>query len=179
MIKRVHTGELRELGQRRNAAPTAGHSVLLSGTLYTARDAAHKKIGALLDAGQEPPFPLDGALIYYAGPTPAPPGRVVGSCGPTTSGRMDPFTPRLLSLGLLGMVGKGDRSPEVRRAIVEHGGWYFCAVGGAGALLSSRVTELREIAFSELGCESVKELTVADMPLIVALDPWGGDAFHK
>lgn len=154
-----------------------GDRVLLSGTVYTARDAAHKRICAMLDEGKEPPFPLRGAVVYYAGPTPTPPGMAIGSCGPTTSARMDPYTPRLLALGLKGMIGKGDRSPEVVEAIVKNKAVYLCAVGGAGALAAKCVTSLEVVAFEDLGCESVKKLAVKDFPLIVAIDSRGESLF--
>ena len=161
-------------------APTlhAGDRVLLSGTIFTARDAAHKRICAMLDEGKKPPFPLHGSIVYYAGPTPTPPGMAIGSCGPTTSARMDPYAPRLLDLGMKGMVGKGDRSPEVVEAIRRNKAVYLCAVGGAGALAAKCVTSLEVIAFEDLGCESVKKLTVKDFPLIVAIDSEGGSLFE-
>lgn len=155
----------------------AGDRVLLSGTVYTARDAAHKKIFELLDRGEALPFELKGAVIYYTGPTPAQGGRPVGSCGPTTSARMDRFTPRLLDLGLAAIIGKGERGNEVCRSIVENGAVYFCAVGGAGALMASHVVSAEEIAFSELGCESVKRLVVKELPLTVCIDSMGGNIF--
>ena len=154
-----------------------GEKILLSGYVYTARDAAHKRIAALLDAGEEPPFPLDGAVIYYAGPTPAPPGKPIGSCGPTTSGRMDPYAPRLLDLGLAAMIGKGERAPSVQDAIVRNGAVYLCAVGGAGALAARCIKEMQVIAFEDLGCESVKRLRIEDFPLVVCNDAAGGDLF--
>ncbi|MDR0951810.1 MAG: FumA C-terminus/TtdB family hydratase beta subunit [Oscillospiraceae bacterium] len=157
----------------------AGEQITLTGTVYTARDAAHKRFFELLDRGEKLPFELDGAIIYYTGPTPAPPGRAVGSCGPTTSGRMDGFTPRLLDLGLAAMIGKGERSKEVAEAIVRNGAVYLCAIGGAGALMANCVTRAQEIAFPELGCESVKRLTVEKLPLIVGLDSVGGSVFWK
>lgn len=157
----------------------AGDEVYLSGTVYTARDAAHKRIRALIQAHEPLPFPLDGAVIYYAGPTPERPGRPIGSCGPTTSSRMDVFTPLFLEHGLCAMIGKGPRSPEVVRAIVEHGAAYFCAIGGAGALAAMAVRSLEVIAFEELGCESVKRLTVEDFPLLCAIDSRGGNLFDK
>lgn len=156
---------------------TAGEQILLSGTMYTARDAAHAKLFALLDAGLPLPFSLDGAAIYFAGPTPTPPGRVIGSCGPTTSSRMDRFTPRLMRLGLTATIGKGERSAEVCQAIEETGGVYLCAVGGAGAVIAGSITGCEEIAFSELGCESVKRLTCRDFPVIVGIDCRGGNVF--
>ena len=164
-----------DLSELAKEAPTlsAGEAVLLSGKVYTARDAAHKIIDALLYAGEPLPFPLEGAVIYYAGPTPTPPGHVIGSCGPTTSTRMDPYTPRLLSLGLAGMIGKGGRSSAVVDAIKRYGAVYFCALGGAGALAARSVVSVTEVAFPELGCESVKELILKDFPVIVGIDAGG------
>lgn len=156
----------------------AGERVLLSGTVYTARDAAHKRLAALLAAGEPLPFPLEGACIYYAGPTPTRPGQVVGSCGPTTSGRMDPFTPLLLANGLCAMIGKGGRDEPTCRAIVEHGALYFCAIGGAGALAARCVRACEELAFADLGCESVKRMELEDFPLILAIDAQGGSLFR-
>ncbi len=152
---------------------------MLSGFIFTARDAAHKRICALLDEGCALPFNLDGACIYYAGPTPAPPGAVIGSCGPTTSGRMDKFAPRLLDLGLAAMIGKGERNDAVVDAIVRNKAVYLCAVGGAGALAAQSVKSCEEIAFHDLGCESVKKLEILDFPLIVAIDCNGGSLFQK
>ena len=156
----------------------ASDRVLLSGTVYTSRDAAHKRIFQLLDAGAPLPYPLAGAVIYYAGPTPAQQGMAVGSCGPTTSGRMDPYAPRLLDLGLTAMIGKGERSAAVVDAIVRNHAVYFCAVGGAGALIAGRIEQAEEIAFQDLGCESVKRLTVRDLPLVVAIDSAGRNLFE-
>ncbi len=152
----------------------AGQRVLLSGVAYTSRDAAHKRIMGLLDRGEEPPYPLKGAAIYYAGPTPAPAGLAIGSCGPTTSGRMDPYTPRLLDLGLKCMIGKGKRSPEVAEAIQRNGAVYLCALGGAGALAARCIESAEVIAFEDLGCESVKKLVLRDFPLLVGIDCTGG-----
>ncbi len=156
-----------------------GEKILLSGYVYTARDAAHKRIAALLDSGGTLPFPIEGAVIYYAGPTPAPPGKPIGSCGPTTSGRMDPYAPELLDLGLAGMIGKGERSEAVRQAIVRNQAVYLCAVGGAGALAARCIKEMQVIAFEDLGCESVKRLYIEDFPLVVANDAMGGDLFAE
>ncbi len=155
----------------------AGDRVLLSGTVYTARDAAHKRIFELLDRGGELPFQIAEAVIYYTGPTPAQNGRPVGSCGPTTSIRMDKFTPRLLDMGLLGIIGKGERGEAVCDAISRNESVYFCAVGGAGALMASHVVKAEEIAFHELGCESVKRLLVEKLPLTVCIDCNGGNIF--
>ncbi|MDD4715365.1 MAG: FumA C-terminus/TtdB family hydratase beta subunit [Oscillospiraceae bacterium] len=154
-----------------------GDQVLLSGTVYTARDAAHKQIFELLDRGEEPPFPLKDAILYYAGPTPARGNMPVGACGPTTAGRMDGFVPRLLGLGVAAMIGKGERNKSVQDAVRLSGACYFCAAGGAGAWIARCVRESREVAFPWLGCESVKQLTVCDLPLIVALDRRGGNLF--
>lgn len=156
----------------------AGDRILLSGTVYTARDAAHKRIFELLDRGEALPFDIGGAVIYYTGPTPAGGGRPVGSCGPTTSIRMDKFTPRLLEMGLAAIIGKGERGQAVCDSIVKNGAVYLCAVGGAGALMASHVVSSREIAFSDLGCESIKELAVVKFPLTVAIDCRGGNIFR-
>lgn len=157
----------------------AGEKILLTGTVYTSRDAAHKRIKAMIDKGETLPFDLENACIYYAGPTPAPEGRPIGSCGPTTSGRMDKFAPLLLDMGLGGMIGKGERSKEVREAVVRNGAVYLCAVGGAGALAARCIKKCEVIAFEDLGCESVKKLYVEDFPLIVADDCSGGDIFSE
>ena len=167
---KLNTSELAE----RARDLRAGQRVLLSGTAYTSRDAAHKRIIEMLDRGEEPPYHLKGAAIYYAGPTPAPEGMPIGSCGPTTSARMDPYAPRLLELGLKCMIGKGGRSPQVVEAMKQSGAVYLCAVGGAGALAARCITECQVIAFEDLGCESVKRLTLRDFPLIVGIDSLGG-----
>ncbi|MBR7081853.1 MAG: fumarate hydratase C-terminal domain-containing protein [Oscillospiraceae bacterium] len=156
----------------------AGCRVLLSGAIYTARDAAHRRIFEMLDRGEKLPFELSDAVIYYAGPTPGVNGRPVGACGPTTSSRMDGFTPRILTLGVAAMIGKGERSIEVERALISSGAVYFCAVGGAGALIAKSIVAAEEIAFSDLGCESVKRLIVSDMPLTVGISPNGGNIFR-
>ncbi len=153
--------------------------MLLSGKVYTARDAAHKRIMAALDSGENLPFELNGAVIYYAGPTPAPNGFAVGSCGPTTSARMDEFTPRLLDLGVAAMIGKGERNSAVMVSIVKNKAVYFCAIGGAGALASKCIKECNVLAYEDLGCESVKELIFADFPLVVAADSNGGNIFTR
>ncbi len=156
-----------------------GDRVLLSGTVYTSRDQAHMAIFRLLDAGLPTPFEIRDAVIYYAGPTPGHDGLPTGACGPTTSSRMDGFTPRLLELGLAGMIGKGLRSDAVRASIVKNGAVYLCAVGGAGALIAKSIRSMEEIAFPELGCESVKRLEVEKMPLLVGIDAYGGDIFRE
>jgi len=155
----------------------AGDRVLLSGRVYTARDEAHRRFYELLREGKELPLDLRGQVIYYAGPTPAPPGRPVGSIGPTTAGRMDRYTPLLLEKGLKGMIGKGRRSPEVREALVKHRAVYFAAVGGVGALLSRRVKRATVILYPELGPEAVHLLEVEDLPLFVVNDCYGNDLY--
>lgn len=155
----------------------AGEEVLLSGVVHTARDAAHQRLVQALDAGAPLPLELAGAAIYYCGPAPTPPGRAIGSAGPTSSYRMDPYTPRLYALGLKATIGKGDRAPEVRQACREHGSVYLVAVGGAGALLADCVTAAEVIAYEELGPEALRRLVVRDLPLIVAYDSHGGSAF--
>lgn len=157
----------------------AGDRVYLSGTVYTARDAAHKRIMNLIENNDPLPFDIKGAVIYYAGPTPTPEGLAIGSCGPTTSSRMDKFAPALLDMGLLAMIGKGPRNKAVCDAIIRNGSVYFCAVGGAGALASKSITECNVIAFDDLGCESVKKLCFDNFPLIVAIDSKGGNLFES
>lgn len=171
----LHTGELPE----RLSRLRAGDRVLLSGTVYTARDAAHKRLFELLDAGEPLPFEIKGAVVYYAGPTPGQQGMAVGACGPTTAGRMDLFAPRLLDLGLAAMIGKGERSQAVVDAITRNGACYFAAVGGAGALIARCIQTAEVIAFDDLGCESVKRMTVKDFPLTVAVDSRGNDLFRQ
>jgi len=160
------------------SALSVGDTVLLSGEIYTARDAAHKRMTELLEAGGEPPFPFEGQAVFYAGPCPAKPGHVVGSIGPTTGGRMDPYTPALMEHGLKIMIGKGARNDAVREAIRRLGGVYFIAVGGAAALMSRRVIDMRTVAFPELGTEAVRALTVSDFPLIVGIDARGRDIYE-
>lgn len=162
-------------------APTlkAGDQILLSGTIYTARDAAHKRLVAMIENGERLPFELDGAVIYYAGATPETNGLATGACGPTTSSRMDVFTPLLLSRGLFGMIGKGQRSKETVDAIKKHGAIYFCAIGGAGALAAKAIKESQVIAFPELGCESIKKMELEDFFLIVGVDSEGNSIFER
>ena len=155
----------------------AGDRVLLSGTVYTARDAAHKRIKLMLDSGEKLPFDLNNACIYYAGPTPTPDGLAIGSCGPTTSSRMDKFAPEFLDNGLIAMVGKGPRSNKVIEAIKRNKAVYFCAIGGAGALASKHIRFCEVIAFEDLGCESVKKLEFNNFPLIVGIDSKGNSIF--
>lgn len=156
----------------------AGDEVYLSGTIYTGRDAAHKRLIALLDEDKELPFDIMDQTIFYVGPTPSKPGMVFGSGGPTTSGRMDAYSPRLISLGLKAMIGKGYRNDEVKKAIVEYEGVYFGAIGGAGAMMSSCIEECEIIAFDDLGPEAIRKLKVKDMPLVVVIDCQGNDLYE-
>ena len=158
---------------------TAGEEIRLSGVVYTARDAAHKRFFAALDAGEPLPFPLEGSAIYYAGPTPAKNGLAVGSCGPTTSSRMDIFLPRLSDLGLKLTIGKGDRSPEVYEALKRNGAAYLCALGGGGALAAGHIVSAEVVAYDDLGCESVKRFVFSEMPLWVGIDSKGNSIFPK
>ena len=153
--------------------------MLLSGTIYTARDCAHKRIFVLLDEGKELPFPLRDAFIYYAGPCPAPEGKACGSCGPTTSARMNSFAPRLLDLGLQGMIGKGEMSEEVRAALKRNKGVYFAAIGGAGATYGNAVKRAECVAFPDLLSEAVYQMEVEDFPLVVAIDSEGGSIYDR
>ncbi len=157
----------------------AGDNITVSGVLYTARDAAHKRMDEAIEKGEKLPFDIKGETIYYAGPCPAKPGRVIGSCGPTTSSRMDKFTPRLLDLGLVAMIGKGDRSDEVISSIKKNGAVYFAAIGGAGALYSECIKSVEVIAYEDLGPESVKKLVVKNMPLTVVIDTSGNDLYRR
>ncbi|MDR0644231.1 MAG: Fe-S-containing hydro-lyase [Treponema sp.] len=165
------------LTRKQTASLRAGSRQLLSGVVYTARDAAHKRLVAILAAGERLPFSLAGSCIYYAGPTPPVPGRVIGAVGPTTSGRMDAYTPRLLSVGLLAMIGKGERSDAVVSAMKKGGAVYFGALGGAGALLSSRVKESQVAAFPDLGTEAIHRLVVEDFPVTVVIDCNGNNLY--
>lgn len=155
----------------------AGDAVLLSGIVYTARDAAHARLIRALEAGEPLPIGLRGQTIFYAGPTPTPPGKISGAIGPTTSVRMDAFTPALLSQGLLAIIGKGDRGEEVKRAIVTNGAVYFTAPAGCAAALSACVESVEVVAYADLGTESIKRLTVKDLPLVVAIDSRGNDIY--
>lgn len=157
----------------------AGDTVLLSGTVYTARDAAHKRMMELLDSGEPLPFPVEGSALYYVGPTPERPGEVIGSAGPTTSGRMDSYSPRLLELGQSIMIGKGARNQAVQKSVVENGAVYLAALGGAGALMAASVEALEVVCWEDLGCEAVRKLTVKDFPLTVILDTHGGNLYES
>lgn len=156
---------------------SAGDRIILSGTVYTARDAAHKRLMALISEGKELPFDLNGSAIYYAAPTPTPDGLAIGSCGPTTSSRMDTYAPTLLDLGLKCMIGKGERSSDVVEAIKRNNATYLCAIGGAGALAAKHISKCDVIAFEDLGCESIKRLEFDNFPLICAIDAKGGNLF--
>jgi fumarate hydratase subunit beta len=158
---------------------TAGTKVNISGVIYTARDAAHYRLVQALDKGEEVPFDLKGQTIYYMGPSPAPPGRVIGSAGPTTSRRMDRYTPKLLAAGIKAMIGKGGRSMDVREALREYRAVYLVTTGGAGALLAKAVKKAETIAYEELGTEAILKLTVEDFPAIVANDIHGEDLFEQ
>ena len=157
----------------------AGDYVYITGTIYTARDAAHKRLYESLTQGEDIPISLDGTFLYYLGPTPAREGRVIGSAGPTTSSRMDKYTPLLLRKGLAGMIGKGKRSEEVRRTIVEQQAVYFAAVGGAGALLSKCITSAEVVAYEDLGTEAIRKLTVERLPVIVIIDSQGNNLYES
>lgn len=157
----------------------AGDSVLLSGVVYTARDAAHARLVELIKQGKPLPIELAGQVIYYVGPTPAKPGGVIGSAGPTTAGRMDSFAPILLAAGLKGMIGKGQRNKAVTDAIIEHKAVYFAATGGAAALLAKRIVSCEVMAYEDLGCEAIHRLEVKDLPLIVINDCHGGDFYRE
>ena len=157
----------------------AGDYVYISGTIYTARDAAHLRMFQTLDRGEELPIKLEGNVIYYMGPTPARPGGPIGSAGPTTASRMDKYTPRLLDLGLTGMIGKGKRKPEVTEAIVRNGAVFFAAVGGAGALLSKCIKKAEVIAYEDLGTEAIRKLEVENLPVIVVIDSQGNNLYEQ
>ncbi len=157
----------------------AGQPVLISGVLYTARDAAHRRMAEAIGRGEDLPFDVRGQVIYYVGPTPAPPGKVIGSAGPTTAGRMDKLTPMLLERGLKGMIGKGARSAEVKDALIKYRAVYFGGLGGAGALLSKRITSVELIAYEDLGTEAIRRIEVVDFPAIVINDCYGGDAYAE
>lgn len=174
-IKRI------ELPLQENTVKTleAGDYVYLTGTLYVARDAAHKRMQEALDAGRQLPIPLERNVIYYMGPSPAREGRPIGSAGPTTSGRMDKYTPTLLDLGMKGMIGKGKRSASVHEAMVRNGAVYFAAVGGAGALLSKAIVSSEVVAYDDLGAEAIRKLQVKDFPVVVVIDSQGNDLYES
>lgn len=157
----------------------AGDEVCVSGVVYTARDMAHKRLCELIDAGEDMPFPLEGAIIYFVGPTPGRPGQVIGAAGPTTSSRMDSFSPKLIAGGLKAMIGKGYRGREVRDALKEHCAVHLATIGGAGALLSRHIVAAEVICFEKLGTEAVRRLEVVDFPAIVAYDSFGNSVYDK
>ncbi len=157
----------------------AGDVVRLNGVLFTARDAAHQRLIAALEGGEAPPFPLLDQVIYYVGPAPAKEGQVIGAAGPTTSGRMDPYTLPLLALGVRGFIGKGYRSADIKQALVQHRAVYMAAVGGAAALLSQHIVESQIVAYPDLGPEAIRRLVIVDFPVIVVNDCHGGDAYES
>ena len=156
----------------------AGDSILLSGVIYTARDAAHKRLCQLVEQGRDLPLELKDAVIYFVGPTPAKPGQVIGSAGPTTSYRMDAYSPALIALGLTGMIGKGKRDANVIAAMKEHGAVYFGAIGGCGALLAKCIKKSEIVAYEDLGAEAIRRLEVEDMPLTVVIDSMGSNLYE-
>lgn len=157
----------------------SGDRVLITGTIYTARDAAHKRMMETLEKGEPLPIDLQGKVIYYVGPTPPKPGQIIGSAGPTTSGRMDKFTPALLDMGLKGMIGKGYRSQEVIDSIKKNKAIYFAAIGGSGALLARTIKEVEVIAYEDLGTEAIRKMVVEDFPAVVINDAYGNDWYKK
>lgn len=175
MMIKIETPLLQETAKKLKA----GDIVYISGTIYSARDAAHERMAKALEAGKDLPFNIENAVIYYLGPTPAKPGQVIGSAGPTTSSRMDKYAPRLINMGLKGMIGKGKRSKEVIAAMKEEGAVYFAAVGGCGALLSKSIKKSTVIAYEDLGTEAIRELYVEDFPVIVVIDSQGNNLYEK
>lgn len=167
------------LSREATGALKSGDRILLSGVIYTARDAAHKRLAELMEKGEKLPFPIEGAVIYYVGPTPEKPGHIIGSAGPTTSYRMDEYAPKLIKSGMTGMIGKGARSSEVIEAMREHGAVYFGAIGGAGALLSRCIESSEIVAYDDLGAEAIRRLTVCDMPLTVVIDSKGNNLYEQ
>jgi len=157
----------------------AGDTLLIDGVIYSARDAAHKKLVELMEAGKSLPLDLEGQIIYYVGPTPAKPGQVIGSAGPTTSGRMDAYTPQMLSCGMKGCIGKGSRNNEVKEALQTYRGVYLAAAGGAGALLSQAIKKVEIVAYEELGPEAIRRMEVAGFPVTVINDAYGNDLYEQ
>lgn len=157
----------------------AGDQVLINGIIYTARDAAHKRLTEALDRSEDPPFDFRGQTLYYMGPSPAKPGQVIGAAGPTTSGRMDTYTPRLIASGLKGMIGKGSRSADVKEAMVKYKAVYFAAIGGAGALIARSIKKVEVMAYEDLGAEAIRRLEVEDFPATVVNDAYGGDLYEE
>lgn len=156
-----------------------GDEVLLTGVIYTARDAAHRRIIEAVERGEGPPIELKGQIIYYVGPTPPRPGQIIGSAGPTTAYRMDPFTPKMLDLGMKAAIGKGGRSKDVREALMSHKAVYFGAIGGSGALLSGTIKKVEIVAYEDLGTEAIRRLEVEDFPVIVVNDIYGNDLLEQ
>ena len=171
----INTKDLKSFCNRLHA----GDKVYLSGTAYTSRDAAHQRIFELIKKGEVLPYQIENSVIYYAGPTPTPSGMAIGSCGPTTSSRMDSFTPLLYDMGLAATIGKGERNANVIDSIIKNNAVYLCSIGGAGALAAKSIISSRVIAFDDLGCESVKQLEFKDFPLIVGIDCTGGNIFKR
>lgn len=174
MDKYIHT----PLTEEKARSLKAGDYVYITGTIYTARDAAHKRMQEALDAGGSLPVDMQDVIIYYMGPSPAREGKPIGSAGPTTASRMDKYTPGLLDLGMKGMIGKGKRSPEVQDAIVKNGAVYFAAIGGAGAILSKAITVSEVVAYEDLGTEAIRKLEVVDFPVIVVMDAEGNNLYE-
>ncbi|SHH33988.1 Fe-S-containing hydro-lyase [Desulfosporosinus lacus] len=166
------------LTQEKLKSLKVGDNVLISGVIYTGRDAAHKKMVEALEGGEDLPFVMKDQIIYFVGPTPAKEGQVIGSAGPTTSGRMDAYSPKLIARGLTGMIGKGLRSPDVIEAMKKHGAVYFGAIGGAGALIAKRIVSAEVIAYPELGPEAVRRLVVKDFPVMVIIDYEGNNLYE-
>ena len=174
MTKKIQTPLTREAARELRA----GDSCLISGVIYTARDAAHKRLCELVAQGKELPLEIKDAIIYFVGPTPAKPGQAIGSAGPTTSYRMDAYSPTLISIGQTGMIGKGKRSAEVVAAMKEHGAVYFGAIGGCGALLSKCIKKAEIIAYEDLGAEAIRRLEVEDFPVVVIIDSEGNNLYE-
>ena len=166
------------LTEEKVAELRAGQTVEITGTIYVARDAAHKRMVETLDRGEKLPADLTGQIVYYMGPSPTKPGKVIGSAGPTTSGRMDRYAPRLMEIGLKGMIGKGLRAAPVKEAIKKYKTVYFAATGGAAALIAQRIKKATVVAYEELGAEALQKLEVEDFPVIVVNDMYGGDAYE-
>lgn len=171
----INVSELRELAPKLHA----GDKILLSGKVYTARDAAHARMISSLEKGDTLPFPIRDAVIYYAGPTPEKNGLAIGSCGPTTSSRMDVYTPKLLDCGMLAMIGKGERSSDVTEAQIRNGALYLCAIGGAGAIAASHIKSAVTVAYDDLGCEAVRLLEFDKFPLFVGTDIYGESIYRR
>jgi len=174
-VKRLNT----PLSDKDVKSLKAGDEVLISGAVYTARDLAHKRLCELIDAGKKLPIDLTGQVIYFVGPTPPREGQIIGAAGPTTSSRMDAFSPKLIAAGLKGMIGKGYRAEEVRAALVKYGAVHFSTIGGAGALLSKHITSAEVVAYEELGAEAIRKLEVVDFPAVVAYDAHGMSVYSS